>query len=59
MSAIEQFTVWCSDPSGSAYTQPTKRSGGADTLPRTCTPLPDSTKVQCPGASVTFARRSA
>src|SRR3954454_10658797 len=57
IEAIEQLTTSCPPPSGSAYLQPTKRSGSAPTRPSTVRPLPGSTSCAPCGVSRTTVER--
>ena len=50
-SEIEQLSVLCSGPFGSAYTQATKLRGSEETRPRTRTPLPVSSNSHSVGSS--------
>ena len=55
---MEQFTVSCSEPSGSAYTQPTRSWRRADTRPLTVTPVPGRVNSQPSGVSATLVARA-
>ena len=56
-SEIEQLSVLCSGPFGSAYTQPTKLRDSEETRPRSFTSLPEITKRQPVGSSSSFVDR--
>ncbi len=55
---MEQFTVSCSEPSGSAYTQPTRSWRRADTRPLTVMPVPGRVNSQPSGVSTTLVARA-